>query len=195
VSVKYKELSFTNEEERLKAVRRIKEDSEVSLPGKRVVRIRRETYRVSLHNLKGQFFLVHEPRAVEYLPRVWLVVIPGFQLCEIPIGKPMQVCNRVVRAVAVDDSELVYVCAYHGSGLRVFRGEFVNQLKAVPKSLCAGYCSYCIKVNGLKYDCRAFMPCLSLEEESKRRRLLKGMSLLCLEDWWWRRYLRRHELE
>lgn len=198
MGVRYKELDFKTEEARLKAVRHIEENAEVSLP-RRVVRVGLRPYRAVLHRLKDQYFLVHRPRAVELLPRVWLITIPGFRLCEIPVGKKMQVCNRRVRAVAVRGEELVYVCDYHGSGMRVFRGVFERQLKPVPESLCIRFCPQCIRMGDVEvgwkrlpvYECRAFMPVLSEKEEVKRRRSFKGMGFLCLQDWWWRAYLRR----
>jgi len=220
VSVKYRELGFRSEEEREKAVRYIMENAEASLPGTRVVRIGKATFRVSLHQLKGQYFLVFVPRRKEILlPRIWLVAIPGFKLCEIPIGREMKVCNRRVVSVAVDDHELIYVCDYHGSGFRVFSGVMDRQLKPVPPGLCIRFCPQSIrtgfrsvlmkklvKKDGEEkvvellhelpvYECRAFMSYASDREEAKRSRSYKGMYLLCVEDFWWRRYLRRHKLE
>lgn len=200
--MRYKELSFKSEAERLRAVRHIMENAEVVLPA-RVVRIRRKTIRVSLCKLKEQFFLVHEPRPELLLPRVWLVTIPGFALCEIPVGREMVVCNRRVRSVWVRDHELVAVCDYHGSGFRVFRGVFDRQLRPVPESLCIRFCPHCARMEDREvegrvrraYECRAFLPYASYEEEMKRRRSFKGMSMLCLEDWWWREYVRRHPVE
>jgi len=216
MSVKYKELGFRSEEEREKAVKYTMENAEVSLPGTRVVRIGMMTYRVSLHLLKGQYFLISLPRRKELLlPRVWLITMPGFRLCEIPIGREMVVCDKRVVSVAVDDSELVYVCDYHGSGFKVFREVLDRQLKPVPASLCVRFCPQCIKtgvrpvkvsevVKGVKrewytekvvYECRAFMPYGSEEEEIKRRRSYRGLRMICLDDWWWKRYVRRHGLE
>lgn len=219
MSVKYRELSFRDEEEREKAVRYIAENAEASLPGTRVVRIERATFRVSIHELKGQYFLVHKPRRGELMPRVWLVAIPGFKLCEIAIGREMKVCNKRVVSVAVDDHELIYVCDYHGSGFRVFSGVMERQLKRVPPSLCVRFCPQAIRA-GFRgvlvkrvveregeekvvellqelpvYECRAFMPYANEKEEAKRRRSYRGMYILCMEDFWWRRYLRRHKLE
>lgn len=191
-SLKYSELEFRTEEDRLNAVKYIKEQAEVTLPGTRVVRIGRVIYRVSLHKLKEQYFLIHEPRAKEIeLPRIWLITMPGFALCEIPVGKPMRMCNRRVKSLAVYDEELVYVCDYHGSGLRIFTGEFRRQLKLVPEVLCVRYCPHGISVDKWTYECRAFMSFETLEEEKRRSRLYKGMSFLCLEDYWWRAFLRR----
>ena len=240
MSVKYRELDFKDEEEREKGIRYVMENAESSLPKTRVVRIGRANYRVSIHLLKGQYYLVYEPKGEILLPRVWLVTIPGFGLCEIPIGEEMLVCGKRVTGVFVGDGELAYVCDYHGSGFKVMRSVFDRQLKPVPQALCVRYCPQAIrartrivitkkvkrkmvegehlkvkelreleKVRGEEekveeeivqvleempvYECRAFMPYANEREEIKRRRPYRGMFMLCLDDYWWRRYLRRIE--
>lgn len=201
MSVRYKEVEFANEEEREKGVRYILENAEVSIP-ERAVRIGMTTFRVSLHLLKDQYFLVHEPREKELLlPRVWLITIPGFRLCELPMGKEMVPCHRRVRSVAVRDSEMVYVCDYHGAGLSVVKGVVDRQVRVMPAPLCVRFCPqgvrYGVKiVKGRElpvYQCRAFMTYMDEKEERKRRRPFGGMFVLCVEDWWWRQYLRRRE--
>ena len=218
MSVKYRELEFRSEKEREEGVRMILRNAEMVVPA-RMVRIKRETYRVSLCSLKGQYYMVYMPREKEsLLPRAWLVTIPGFKLCEIPVGREMEPCNGRVTSVAVYDHELVYVCDYHGSGLRGFTGVFERQLKPVPPSLCKRFCPQFtdkgfrnVKVSRMVkvrkewvrkewwaevpvFECRAFMAYGSEEEEIKRRRAYRGMYLLCVEDYWWRSYLRRHEV-
>jgi len=172
----------------------------------RVVRIGRATYRVSICLLKGQYYVVYKPRE-PLAPRVWLITLPGFKLCDIPVGKPLKPCNRRVRSVWVTDRELVDVCDYHGAFFSVLaktRTRAVvlhRQLKPVPPALCVRFCPQCIYMGEEQkgivtyevYECRAFMPYINEKEERHRRRPYRGMHYLCIEDYWWRRYLRRHE--
>jgi len=101
----------------------------------------------------------------------------------------LRILTREMRGI------IIRVCLYHAHGIRAGHlklpmEEVKNKIRPVPDLLCIKFCPQ-------YWDgfCKAYLPAYSKEEEKRKSKTYRGMSIICLEDPWWSRYWRDADIE
>lgn len=182
--IRYREFYFKTRKELEEFIRKIEEKAVETVKAFSFT-YRKKTIRATLYQSQHpwyvgevRYWLVQRPR--REAPRVWLVTIKDFALCDLDDGRR---AKHDLLVTWKGKRKLYALCDYHFC--RDFFEEddprFVKaKIKEVPDPLCRKYCP-----QFWEGFCKAWMPSYSLEESVKHARSYRGMKFLCLEDEWW----------